>query len=175
MCNVVPYLALNERNSRQWGTFGMTTAATIDVSTTSHDWLILSTRFPKISPPELMTWFTDAARLNSWWGEEALIEPRPGGIYQVHWPSMGWTMRGEVAMVTADALVYSWTWDHEPVAPARTVVIRAEAEGQDAVLTITHGPYRFIDDPNSPELAERQGHHDGWLFFLPRLHEKISG
>jgi hypothetical protein len=37
-------------------------------------------------------------------------------------------------------------------------------------LTIVHGPYR----PTAPDLlteeADRTGHRDGWLFFLPKLH-----
>jgi len=137
-------------------------------------WLVVETHVPGLSPDETLQWFTNAAMLNQWWGEEALIEPRPGGMYEVHWPSMGWTMRGVVALCVAGTLVYSWTWDHEPDQPARTVIVRGEPDGDGTILTLTHGPYR----PSSPSLSgedeDRAGHREGWLHFLPKLHEAIA-
>ncbi len=137
-------------------------------------WLVVETRLSDLSPEESLTWFTDAVKLNRWWGDEALIEPRPGGMYEVHWPSMGWTMRGVVALSTADTLIYSWTWDHEPDQPARTIIVHGEPDDGETVLTITHGPYR----PSSPSLPgeneDRASHRDGWLHFLPKLHEAVA-
>jgi hypothetical protein len=122
----------------------------------------------------MLAWFVDAPLLNSWWGEEALIEPRSGGRYEVRWPSMNWTMRGTVALCTNDALIYSWVWDHEPDQPARSVIVHAVPSGSGTTLTLTHGPYR----PDAPglagESADRESHRDGWLFFLPKLHATIA-
>lgn len=146
----------------------------IDVILDGPEWLALRTGVEGLTPGETLTWFTDASKLNQWWGEEALIEPRPGGLYEVSWPSMEWTMHGVVAHCTDDTLIYSWTWDHEPDQPARAVVVHAEPSESGSVLTITHGPYR----PESPALTDeddaRNSHRDGWLFFLAELHATIS-
>lgn len=85
---------------------------------------------------------------------------------------MGWTMRGQTALVSdtmLDALlVYSWSWDHEPELPARAVIVRAVAEGDGARLTITLGPYRQGDTfPREDE--DRTSHREGWANFLPKL------
>jgi len=147
----------------------------VEIVSGGPTWLVVETRVPDLSPDETLRWFTEAARLNQWWGDEALIEPRPGGLFEVGWPSMGWIMRGVVALCTADTLVYSWTWDHEPGQPARTVVVHGEPAGNGTILTVTHGPYR----PSSPTLPgedeDRASHRDGWLHFLPQLHEAIAG
>ncbi len=137
-------------------------------------WLVVEARVADSSPEETLRWFSDATMLNQWWGDEALIEPRPGGMYEVHWPSMGWTMRGVVALCTANTLVYSWAWDHEPDQPGRTGIVHGEVDGVDTVLTITHGPYRPASPALPGEDEDRAGHRDGWLHFLPRLHEAID-
>lgn len=146
----------------------------VDVVMDNTAWLVVETHVPGLSPEETLQWFTDAVKLNQWWGEEALIEPRPGGMYEVHWPSMGLTMRGVVALCTKDTLIYSWTWDHEPDQPARMVIVHGEPDGAGTILTITQGPYR----PSSPSLPgedeDRASHRDGWLHFLPKLHGAIA-
>jgi hypothetical protein len=152
----------------------MDQAPIIDVDATSPDWLIVRTWFEGLFPCDVLEWFIDAPRLNQWWGEEALIEPRPGGLYEVHWPAMNWTMRGVVALRTEDTLIYSWTWDHEPNQPARAVIVHVEPAGHDTVLTITHGPYRPSAADLFTEDEDRESHHEGWLFFLPKLHETIA-
>lgn len=146
----------------------------VEFATDDTAWVVVETRLAGLSTATSLRWFTDAVKLNQWWGEEALIEPRPGGLYEVHWPSMGWTMRGVVALCTSDTLVYSWTWDHEPDQPSRTVIVHGAEDDGGTVLTITQGPYR----PSSPSLPgedeERAGHSDGWLQLLPELHEAIA-
>lgn len=146
----------------------------IDVILDGPEWLVVQTRVEELDPAETLSWFTDASRLNQWWGDEALIEPRPGGLYEVRWPAMEWTMRGVVALCTADTLVYSWTWDHEPEQPARSVIVRAGADGEGSTLTITHGPYR-PEAPGLPgEVEDRHSHREGWLYFLPKLHSAVA-
>jgi len=146
----------------------------IDVTLDGPEWLVLETAVANRAPAETLSWFTDATRLNQWWGEEALIEPRPGGLYEVHWPSMDWTMRGVVALCTGDTLIYSWSWDHEPDQPARTVAIHAESSESGSTLTITHGPYRPESTLLTGEDDARHSHRDGWLFFLAKLHETMG-
>ncbi len=82
-------------------------------------------------------------------------------------------MRGVVALCTADTLVYSWTWDHEPDQPARTVIVHAAERAGETLLSITHGPYR-LDAAGLPgEIEDRHSHREGWLSFLAKLHAVI--
>jgi hypothetical protein len=149
-------------------------AAPIWITVDGPDWLVIETEIEGLSPTETMRWFVEAPLLNQWWGEEALIEPRPGGIYHVHWSSMNWTMRGTVAHCSSDTLAYSWTWDHEPDQPARTVVVHASACEVGSRVTISHGPYRPEESRLTGEDADRESHRDGWMYFLPILHAKIA-
>ena len=152
----------------------MADSTSIRVPVDGPEWLIVESVFPSLPPEQLMPWFVDASRLNLWWGEEAMIEPRPGGRYIVRWPAMGWTMRGVVAFCDETCLAYSWTWDHESQQPPRSVTIRAQPAGEGSILTITHGPYRPESTYLVEENSDRIGHRDGWLFFLEKLHATIA-
>jgi len=137
------------------------------------EWLVVRTFVAGLSPCDALAWFTDAGKLNRWWGEEALIEPRPGGLYEVRWPRLDWVMQGRVAICTTDTLVYSWSWEHEPEVPARTVIVHGEALDDGTALSITHGPYRSDESRLTEEDTDRDGHREGWLTFIPGLHEAI--
>lgn len=152
----------------------MATPFGIEVVTDGPEWLVLRMRVPGLPPAEALTWFTDARKLNRWWGEEALIELRPGGLYEVRWPRMDWVMRGVVALATADTLAYSWSWDHEPDQPARAVIVHASADEAGSVVTVTHGPYQPDESRISAEDLDREQHRDGWLYFLPQLHAMMT-
>ncbi len=106
-----------------------TATAPFTVTMDGPTWLALETRLEGVAPAEALTWVTRPDKLRQWWGQEHEIDPVPGGAYIVRWPAMGWTMRGEIASVSEaqlDALlISSWSWDHEPDLPARTVIVRA--------------------------------------------------
>lgn len=138
------------------------------------DWLVFETDVDDREPAWVLRWFTDAALLNSWWGDEAIIEPRPGGSYHVHWRSSNLTMHGTVASVTDTSLAFSWSWEHEPEAPARAVVITALPADAGTRLVLAHGPFNPVPDVARREVAERQDLIDGWFTFLPELRAKIA-
>lgn len=137
-------------------------------------WLVLEMDLERIAPADALQWFIEPELLAQWWGEECTIEPVPGGRYEVHWPGMTWTMRGHVLLCHDNLLIYSWTWDHEPDLPARTVIVRTEPSADGTRLTISHGPYRPTSSSLTREDEDRESHRDGWLFFLPKLREAIA-
>ena len=137
-------------------------------------WLIVETSLDAIEPVAALRWFAEPELLGQWWGDEHVIELVTGGRYEVGWPAMNWTMRGRVLSFTRDQLVYSWTWDHDPNLPARTVIVRGEADGDGTRLTIAQGPYRSWGATLPDEDADCESHRDGWLFFLPKLREATA-
>lgn len=136
-------------------------------------WLTVGIDLPGIAADRVILWFTEPDKLLRWWGQEADIQPRPGGRYEVRWPSMSWTMRGEIAALSEHELIYSWHWLHEPDLPARVVIVHADAEEGGATVRVTHGPYRQSEAfPREDE--DRQSHRDGWTTFLPALRAAIA-
>lgn len=145
----------------------------VEILANGPEWLVVEMDVPGISSGDLLAWFVDARLINRWWGTDAIVEPRGGGRYLVEWSGPNWTMRGSVAALTGDTLVYSWTWDHESDQVPRTVVVHVEDVPEGARVTLSHGPYRD-GSPGDPEAAtDRSGHLDGWSYFLPQLRAKI--
>ena len=155
----------------------MTETATQPYAVTMNGprWLAMEVVLEGVAASEALTWFTQPDKLRQWWGpQEINIEPVPGGAYVVSWPTMGWTMRGEIANMSDTHLVYSWAWDHEPDLPARAVIVRAREQGDRSLVTITHGPFR-PGEALPHEDADRVAHLDGWTSFLPELKRVAEG
>lgn len=144
------------------------------VKLSGPSWLSIELSLPDVLPEAAMAWFTQAERLNRWWGNEALIEPRPGGMFVVRWENMGWVMQGTVGMATDTALLWSWTWTHEPDAPARAVLVEALSASEGTVIRVTHGPYRTAGLFADADAQERLSHAEGWLSFLPALARAVE-
>jgi len=140
----------------------------ITVEVDGPDWLVVSQPFDGIAPEDLVRWFVEPELLTRWWGQEATVEPEIGGCWEVCWPAMGWTLRGEIAELTARSLIVNWAWDHEPDLPARALVVRAEVSPEGVRLRIIQGPYRQ-GEALPREDDDRASHRDGWQHFLPGL------
>ena len=118
------------------------------------------------TPAEVFRYFTDGALLSQWWAEQATVDARTDGEYELAWPSQGTRLLGRYLVVEPGArLVFTWSFAHEPIAP-RTVDLQFAATDGGTRLTIdhTHGP-----DPD-----ERQGYIDGWKYFVERLRSLLS-
>ncbi|MEO6145255.1 MAG: SRPBCC domain-containing protein [Dermatophilaceae bacterium] len=114
-------------------------------------------------PETVFPYFTDPARYVRWMGNQATLEPVPGGIYRVE---MGGGVEASGFFVEVDPprrLVFTWGWNHEhAVAPGTTRVVvtfQAEDEGTRVVL-------RHYD---LPEAEQRGLHGEGWEMYLGRL------
>lgn len=145
----------------------------VEIIANGPEWLVVAMEVPGISPADLLAWFVDARLINTWWGTEAIVEPRSGGRYLVQWSGPNWTMRGSVATLTSDTLVYSWTWDHERDQVPRTVVVHVDDVPAGARVILSHGPYRDGSAGDPEAATDRLGHLDGWSYFLPQLRAKI--
>lgn len=118
-------------------------------------------------PSQLFDYFVEPELLRQWWTQAAECDSRVGGRYHLSWPEMGWHLRGAYHVVERGRrLVYTWHWDHHEDKPSRLVSIdfTPTADGGTR-LDLVHATY------TSADAEERQHHLDGWLHFLPKLHE----
>jgi len=147
---------------------------TVRVTLDGPTWLVIETSLDTIEPAAVLRWFTEPELLGQWWGDEHEIEPIPGGCFEVRWPALKKTLHGEVLLSVPDQLIFSWSWEEEPELASRMVMVRSEADGDGTRLTISHGPYQQETASLPDEDTDRESHRDGWLFFLPKLHEAIA-
>jgi len=136
--------------------------------------LIVEAHFPHASAQEVFDYWTQPALLQTWWPQEAEIEPQDGGKYHLSWPAMNWHLRGRyTCFEPGKRLAFTWRWDHDEEGTRdRIVSLLFEAEhGNGTRLQLTHGPY--VETPEDQNV--RLVHHlAGWLHFLPRLQNCIS-
>jgi uncharacterized protein YndB with AHSA1/START domain len=114
------------------------------------------------APPErVYEYFTRPEALVSWMGEYALLEPRPGGRFEVD--VKGAPVRGRfLHLDPPHRLLISWGYSGSPQLPpgASTVEVRLIAEGSGTRVELEHR-----DLP----AAEQPGHASGWNHYLARL------
>lgn len=138
---------------------------------TPRDRLELEAEFEGTPAAELFRYWTAPELLTQWWPREAEVEAQKGGSYHLSWPNMEWHLRGTYQTFSpGNLLVFTWRWDHEPHTPTRIVTLDFQPlEGESGTyLHLTHGYYR---EHLPKDMEEKQGHLEGWHYFLGRLQE----
>jgi uncharacterized protein YndB with AHSA1/START domain len=141
---------------------------TVQQLPSGEDQLVLAAEFD-FAPGALFEYWTRPEMLTEWWPRQATVQPGAGGSYVFSWPDRNQTLRGNYSVFEPGrALTFTWQWDHEPPhAPPITVALTfsplQRAEGSS--LRLVQGPY--ADTPG--DRAMRQGHLDGWTYFLGKL------
>ena len=118
------------------------------------------------APPDVVfDCFCDPAALDTWMGDRAELDPRPGGSFAVDIDEMA--VRGEFTVVERPTrLVFSWGCAGTDVTPgASTVEVTLTEDRGGTELTLVHR-----DLP----LSEISTHTTGWNRFLPRLAAVVS-
>ena len=115
-------------------------------------------------PETVWRYWTEPGRLCDWWGAEAELDPRPGGVYVVAMGDSGLTMRGEyLELVPHERIVFSFGWDPTPGAPvvppgsSRVEITLVPDEGA-TVMTVRH---------TGLPASEQNDHVAGWDHRLP--------
>lgn len=121
------------------------------------------------APPEaVFDYFTDPAKLVRWMGQEAILDPRPGGVCRIAIGAA--TVRGEyVEVARPRRIVLRWGFDGDWVGarPSSTdVEVEFEPEATGTRVRLTHrrlpsGAVEF--------------HRFGWSHFLSRLALAAAG
>ena len=133
--------------------------------------------FPTCSPGRLFDYWTIPQLITQWWPPEAEIESCLNGSYHFSWPQMQWHLRGQYTdFEPGRKLAFTWRWDHYP--NITNVVVNFEPlDAIDAIgdtgtkLTVTHGDY----SDSGEDQEARQGHIEGWLYFVGKLQSCIEG
>jgi uncharacterized protein YndB with AHSA1/START domain len=122
------------------------------------------------APPEVVfPYFTDPARMVSWMGIAALLDPRPGGVFRVEANGRD-VVVGEYVEVDPPRRVV-FTWGFEGAAPfvepgATRVEVTLEPDGEGTLLTLLH--HGLAD-------GARDAHAEGWSHYLARLVPVAAG
>jgi uncharacterized protein YndB with AHSA1/START domain len=122
------------------------------------------------APPEVVfPFFTDPARMVSWMGVAALLDPRPGGTFRVE-PNGRDVVIGEYVEVDPpNRVVFTWGFEGiEPVVePGSTrVEVTLEQDGDGTLVTLAH--HGLADGARDP-------HAEGWSHYLARLTPVAEG
>ena len=114
-------------------------------------------------PETVFKYFTDATYYRRWMGDDAELDPRPGGLYRVRFPGRP-PAEGQYLVVSPpDRVVFSWGWVVSADVPpgSTTVEVDLTADGDETVVRIVHR--------GLPTDADRAQHAEGWEHFLARL------
>ena len=122
-------------------------------------------------PPEKV-WaaLTTAEGLGAWFGDEAVIDLRPGGAASMRWSGEGYTARMRVERVE-EPVVFGFTWHIFGLPgddPRRTYVeFTLEPAGAGTRLTVTESGFAQLPDDRYREAYG--GNTDGWAKELGEL------
>lgn len=126
--------------------------------------------FPTCYPNQLFNYWVTPQLLTQWWPSEAEIEPCVNGSYHFSWPQMHWHLRGHFTdFEPGSKLAFTWRWDHY-LQTTHVVVDYAPLAENGTQLTVTHGDY----SESSEDQEARQGHIEGWLYFVGKLQNCID-
>ena len=123
------------------------------------------------SPPDRV-WaaLTTAEGLSAWFGDEAVVDLRPGGAARMTWKSEGFTAQMRVERVE-EPRVFGFTWPVYGLPgddPRRTYVeFTLEPAGQGTRLTVVETGFAQL--PEDVHRNAYDGNTDGWAKELGEL------
>ena len=129
-------------------------------------------RTVELAHPPVKVWaaLTTAEGLGAWFGDEAVIDLRPGGSARMRWSGEGYTARMRVERVE-EPVVFGFTWQIFGLPdddPRRTYVeFTLEAAGAGTRLTVTESGFAQL--PEDLYRRAYDGNTDGWVKELGEL------
>jgi len=118
-------------------------------------------------PEVVFEFFTDPVKMMQWKGTDAMLDPRPGGVYRVNVTGHD-VARGEyLEIVPHSRIVFTWGWEQGSLPPGATMVeVTLVPDGDGTVLHLRHS--------GLPSEAGPQ-HAEGWDHYLSRLAQAAAG
>ena len=120
-------------------------------------------------PETVFPYFTDPGRYVQWMGNDATLEPVPGGSYRIRMRD-GVEAAGEFVEIDPPRrLVFTWGWTHDRAVPpgSTRVVVTLSPENGGTRVVLRHY--------DLPDAGQREHHRKGWEFYLGRLGMRIRG
>jgi uncharacterized protein YndB with AHSA1/START domain len=120
-------------------------------------------------PATVFRYLVDPERMTRWMGVTALLEPRPGGRFEVDLTGRDVAVGEYVAIEPDRRVVFTWGWKGSDDVPpgSTTVEVVLEPDGDDTVLHFRHS--------GLPNPAAARSHTDGWCHYLERIAAAGSG
>jgi uncharacterized protein YndB with AHSA1/START domain len=119
--------------------------------------------FVEAGQETVYSYFTDAQKMQTWKGQQARLDPRPGGEYWVNINGEDQASGNFLELDPFERIVFTWGWEGQdsPLAPgASRVEVRFISQTGGTLVRLKH----FDLDKNQ---AAYQG--QGWDHFLPQL------
>jgi uncharacterized protein YndB with AHSA1/START domain len=116
------------------------------------------------APPEtVFAYFTDAERYRRWMGQDAELDPRPGGLYRVRVNDRQVVRGVYVELDPPQRLVFTWGWEGDADLPpgSTAVEVTLVPDGDHTIVRVRHSGF--------PSDAVAQVHEQGWRHYLQRL------
>jgi uncharacterized protein YndB with AHSA1/START domain len=121
------------------------------------------------APEDIFPYLTQSEKYVLWMGRSAVIDARPGGIFEVD-PNSRDVISGRfIEVIPPTRIVFTWGWKelgHPVPAGSTRVVIELIPQGSATLLRLAH--YGVPD-------ASGDRHRRGWSHYLGRLQSLMSG
>jgi uncharacterized protein YndB with AHSA1/START domain len=134
-----------------------------ETSVVEHEVLVAA------SPETVFSYFTDPAKMVRWMGDEATLDPRPGGLCRIGWTGAPGMLGEFVEVVPYTRVVFSWGWETNllPVPPASTMVeVSLTPDGDGTRVRLTH---------QQLPTTTLEFHRMGWRYYFGRLEVAAGG
>ena len=122
------------------------------------------------APPEVVfPYFTDPARMVSWMGVGALLDPRPGGALRIEANGRDVVLGEYVEVESPRRVVFTWGFegpDRVVAAGSTRVEVTLERDGDGTLLVLRH---------HGLAGGARDAHAEGWTHYLARLAPTAGG
>lgn len=121
------------------------------------------------TPDEVFTYLTDPEKYTRWKGQQAELDPRPGGRYRVRMGPEAVALGEYVEVEPPSRVVFTWGWEGSGDVPpgSTTVEITLRADGDGTWLRLRHIGF--------PSEADADLHREGWQMYVARLVEVAAG
>ena len=120
-------------------------------------------------PEIVFAFFTDATLYRRWKGNDAELDPRPGGLYRVHMPGQAVVEGVYLVVEPPHRIVFTWGWAGNAEVPpgSTTVEVTLTRDGEETLVRLVHR--------GLPTATSRDEHAAGWRHYLARLAVTGSG
>lgn len=127
---------------------------------------IVATEHIKAPPAVVFPYFTDPALIVRWIGQQAQLDPQPGGVFALDMGEVA-AHGTYIAVEPPHRVVFSWGIPgNETLPPGGSIVeVLLTADGDDTIVVLTHHdlPPTHLDT-----------HHTGWEHQLSRLADAVE-